>query len=100
MNGTDRRQMSMSTINQQELIASFKLLVQMAKADGKIQPEEIESLQESFGQVALPEGITIDGLLAEELDTQLCWRRSPVIRRGSWCISRCLPWQTLTGGQS
>jgi uncharacterized protein (DUF697 family)/uncharacterized tellurite resistance protein B-like protein len=60
----------MSTINQQELIASFKLLVQMAKADGKIQPEEIESLQESFGQVALPEGITIDGLLAEELDTQ------------------------------
>ncbi len=60
----------MSTINQQELIASFKLLVQMAKADGKIQPEEIESLQESFGQVALPEGITIDGLLAEELDTK------------------------------
>jgi len=60
----------MSTINQQELIASFKLLVQMAKADGKILPEEIESLQESFGQVALPEGITIDGLLAEELDTK------------------------------
>jgi uncharacterized protein (DUF697 family)/uncharacterized tellurite resistance protein B-like protein len=62
--------MSMSTINQQELIASFKLLVQMAKADGKILPEEIANLQDSLAQVELPEGISIDGLLAEELDTK------------------------------
>jgi len=60
----------MSTINQQELIASFKLLVQMAKADGKILPEEIESLQDSLAQVELPEGLTINSLLAEELDTK------------------------------
>jgi hypothetical protein len=70
MNGTDRRQMSMSTINQQELIASFKLLVQMAKADGKILPEEIANLQDSLAQVELPEGLTINSLLAEELDTK------------------------------
>jgi len=60
----------MSTINQQELIASFKLLVQMAKADGKILPEEIANLQDSLAQVELPEGLTINSLLAEELDTK------------------------------
>lgn len=60
----------MATINQQELIASFKLLVQMAKADGKLLPEEIASLQESMAQVGLPEGMTIEGLLTEEMDTK------------------------------
>jgi len=60
----------MSTINQQELIASFKLLVQMAKADGKILPEEIANLQDSLAQVELPERLTINSLLAEELDTK------------------------------
>ncbi len=60
----------MSTVNQQELIASFKLIVQMAKADGKLSPEELQSLQESCQQVALPEGITLESVLAEEMDTK------------------------------
>jgi uncharacterized protein (DUF697 family)/uncharacterized tellurite resistance protein B-like protein len=59
----------MTTINQQELTASFQLLVQMVKADGKIMPEELESLAFAFDSVTLPEGMTIDSLLNTDLDT-------------------------------
>ena len=59
---------SMATINQDEILASIKLLVCMAKADGKLLEEEREGLRQSFQSLALPEGITLDSLLAEDLD--------------------------------
>ncbi len=58
----------MATINQDEILASIKLLVCMAKADGKLLEEEREGLRQSLQSLALPEGITLDNLLAEDLD--------------------------------
>ena len=51
------------TVNQQEVLASFKVLVSMAKADGKLLEEEALSLTDSFEEIHLPEGITVDSLL-------------------------------------
>lgn len=53
-------------VNQQEILASFKLLVSMAQADGKLLDEERNSLTEAFAEVQLPEDITIDSLLSEQ----------------------------------
>jgi len=64
----------MSAVNQQEVLASFKVLVSMAKADGKLLEEEFASLADTFEEIHLPEGITIDRLLNEEdepIDTLL-----------------------------
>jgi len=56
----------MTTVNQQEVLASFKVLVSMAKADGKLLEEEFVSLADSFEEIHLPEGITVDRLLNED----------------------------------
>ncbi len=64
----------MTTVNQQEVLASFKVLVSMAKADGKLLEEEFVSLADSFEEIHLPEGITVDRLLNEDdepIDTLL-----------------------------
>jgi uncharacterized protein (DUF697 family) len=64
----------MSAVNQQEVLASFKVLVSMAKADGKLLEEEFASLADTFEEIHLPEGITVDRLLNEEdepIDTLL-----------------------------
>ena len=64
----------MSVVNQQEVLASFKVLVSMAKADGKLLEEEFASLADTFEEINLPEGITVDRLLNEEdepIDTLL-----------------------------
>lgn len=64
----------MSSVNQQEVLASFKILVSMAKADGKLLEEEFASLADTFEEIHLPEGITVDRLLNEEdepIDTLL-----------------------------
>ncbi|NUN66494.1 hypothetical protein HCU40_17450 [Pseudanabaena biceps] len=58
----------MSVVNQQEVLASFKILVTMAKADGKLLAEESASLVDSFEEIHLPDGITIDSLLNEEAE--------------------------------
>ncbi len=55
----------MSVVNQQEVLASFKILVSMAKADGKLLEEEFASLADTFEEIHLPEGITVDRLLNE-----------------------------------
>lgn len=64
----------MSVVNQQEVLASFKVLVSMAKADGKLLEEEFASLADTFEEIHLPEGVTVDRLLNEEdepIDTLL-----------------------------
>jgi uncharacterized protein (DUF697 family) len=64
----------MSVVNQQEVLASFKVLVSMAKADGKLLEEEFSSLADTFEEINLPEGVTVDRLLNEEdepIDTLL-----------------------------
>lgn len=58
----------MSVVNQQEVLASFKILVTMAKADGKLLAEESASLVDSFEEIHLPDGITVDRLLNEETE--------------------------------
>lgn len=60
----------MTNINQAELVACFQLLVQMVKADGRIAPEELASLEEIFGSVGLSEHISLDSLLSTEADTE------------------------------
>ncbi len=55
-------------VNQQEILASFKLLVGMAQADGKLMDEERDSLTAAFAEIQLPEGITVDSLLSEQVD--------------------------------
>jgi uncharacterized protein (DUF697 family) len=64
----------MSAVNQQEVLASFKVLVSMAKADGKLLEEEFASLADTFEEIHLPEGVSVDRLLNEEdepIDTLL-----------------------------
>ena len=64
----------MIAVNQQEVLASFKVLVSMAKADGKLLKEEFASLADSFEEIHLPEGVTVDRLLNEDdapIDTLL-----------------------------
>lgn len=64
----------MSSVNQKEVLASFKVLVSMAKADGKLLEEEFASLADTFEEIHLPEGVTVDSLLNEEdepIDTLL-----------------------------
>lgn len=64
----------MSAVNQQEVLASFKVLVSMAKADGKLLEEEFASLADTFEEIHLPEGVTVDRLLNAEdepIDTLL-----------------------------
>ncbi|MFN3927514.1 MAG: hypothetical protein ACK4QL_09375 [Pseudanabaenaceae cyanobacterium] len=58
----------MATINQQELIACIQLVVQMAKADGRIAPEELASIMDAFDTIELPEGMTVASLLAGNPD--------------------------------
>lgn len=58
----------MSTVNQQEVLASFKVLVNMAKADGKLLEEEFDSLADTFDEIHLPEDVTVDRLLNEDAE--------------------------------
>jgi uncharacterized protein (DUF697 family) len=58
----------MSAVNQQEVLASFKLLVCMANADGKLMDEERDSITEAFSEVQLPDGVTVESLLSEQAE--------------------------------
>ena len=51
-----------------EALAGLKVLVAVAKADGRIDPEERRSLEDAFAGVNLPASVTLDGLLAGEVD--------------------------------
>lgn len=51
-----------------EVLAGLRVLVAVAKADGRVAPEERKSLEEAFAEVRLPKGVTLDGMLAEAID--------------------------------
>jgi uncharacterized protein (DUF697 family) len=56
------------SVNQQEVLSCFKLLVCMAKADGQLLDQETSSLAEAFGEIKLPEGVTVESLLSEQMN--------------------------------
>ncbi|NJK35266.1 MAG: hypothetical protein HC919_10060 [Oscillatoriales cyanobacterium SM2_2_1] len=59
----------MSAVNQEEILASFRVLVAMAQADGKLLDQERQSLLEAFSEIHLAqETLSIEDLLQEEHD--------------------------------
>jgi len=60
-------------ISEKEAVASLRLLVLVAKADGKLAAEERSALESSLQNITLPKGVTLENLLNEEtnLDFQL-----------------------------
>ncbi|HYF48779.1 MAG TPA: TerB family tellurite resistance protein [Planctomycetota bacterium] len=60
-------------ISEKEAVASLRVLVLVAKADGKLAKEERDSLESSLQNISLPKGVTLQNLLDEEtnLDFQL-----------------------------
>lgn len=55
-------------ISREESIASLRLLVCMAKADGVLHERERAMLEASFAEVELPEGVTLQWLFEEPVD--------------------------------
>lgn len=55
-------------ISRDESIASLRLLVCMAKADGVLHDEERPVLEQAFAELELPQGVTLDWLLGETAD--------------------------------
>ena len=51
-----------------EALAGLRILVAVAKADGRIDPEERKSLEEAFSRVSLPADASLDGMLSENID--------------------------------
>lgn len=51
-----------------EALAGIRLMVCMAKADGKLKSDERFALEEALAGLALPGGLTVDQLLAEKND--------------------------------
>jgi uncharacterized protein (DUF697 family) len=61
----------MGAINQEEILASFRILVAMAQADGKLLDQERQSLSEAFSEINLAQAaLSIDDLLEEQHDIQ------------------------------
>jgi len=60
-------------LNEKEAVASFRLLVCMAKVDGKLHDEERTALEAGLEGIPLPKGVTLENLLAEDsvLETQV-----------------------------
>lgn len=56
------------SLTPEESIASLRLLVCMAKADGVLHEREREMLEASFGEVELPGGVTLQWLFDEPTD--------------------------------
>jgi uncharacterized protein (DUF697 family) len=54
-----------------EILASLRLLVAVAKADGKIHPDEELAIASSLEGAELPKGMTVASLLASEIDVDL-----------------------------
>jgi uncharacterized protein (DUF697 family)/tellurite resistance protein len=60
-------------ISEKEAIASFRILVALAHADGVVHPEERATLESALSEITLPKGVTLKNLLDEEtnVDAQL-----------------------------
>jgi uncharacterized protein (DUF697 family) len=55
-------------ISESEALASLRILVAMARADGTIANDERKSLAAALGSLELPGGTSVEKLLAEEVD--------------------------------
>jgi uncharacterized protein (DUF697 family)/uncharacterized tellurite resistance protein B-like protein len=53
-------------LSEKEAVASFRVLVCMAKADGKLHEEERAALEAGLEGIPLPKGVTLKDLLAED----------------------------------
>jgi len=66
-----------------EGLAGLRILVAVAKADGKLLTEELNALEEALDGVPLPDGVTLDTLLREETDVEAQIQRI-VSPEGRW----------------
>lgn len=57
-----------SGITEHEAIASLRVLVAIAKADGTLHPQERAALESAIFDLTLPAGTTLESLLAEKMD--------------------------------
>lgn len=55
-------------LDEAEALACLKVLVALAKADGKIERDEKKSIAAAISSLQLPVGVTVEGLLAEDVD--------------------------------
>lgn len=74
------------SMTEQEAIASLKILVAVAQADGTIHDEEKKSIAGALEGIALPEGTTADSLLSStiDVDAELAKLVSPAARGEIW----------------
>jgi uncharacterized protein (DUF697 family) len=74
------------SITEQEAVASLRILVAVAQADGQIHEEEKKSIAAALEGISLPSGTTADSLLAEtiDVDAQLALLTSPAARGEIW----------------
>ncbi|GMV79007.1 MAG: hypothetical protein AMXMBFR7_01910 [Planctomycetota bacterium] len=74
------------SMSEQEALASLKVVLHVAKADGVIQPEERTALEDLLTVVKLPEGATLDGLLKDviKLDEELAKLNSADAKNGTF----------------
>jgi uncharacterized protein (DUF697 family) len=55
-------------MTESEVLASIRLLVAVAKADGVLHPDEQKALEAALVDIELPEGTSVESLLAEDVD--------------------------------
>lgn len=55
-------------IDEDEALASLKVLMAVAKADGRLTPDEKRSLSAAVSSLQLPVSISVDDLLTKEID--------------------------------
>jgi uncharacterized membrane protein YebE (DUF533 family) len=55
-------------LDEDEALACLKVLVALAKSDGKVLTDEKKSIAAAISSFALPVGVSVDGLLAETVD--------------------------------
>ncbi len=73
-------------MSEKEAVASLRILVAVAQADGVIHDEERKSIEAALEGISLPEGATAETLLAEKIDVavQLAQLTSPEARGEIW----------------
>ncbi len=65
-----RRALTGASLGENEALASLRVLICIAKANGSIAPDERMALEDTFSQLQLPSGATITSLLDEPIDLE------------------------------
>lgn len=79
-------------VTEQEAMASFRMLVCVARADGKMSAEERATLEESLSGVPMPKGTSVQTLLDEDLNLDALLRQiqSPEAREQAYQAAQSL----------